>query len=154
MNHGQEKKPQSRRSKLIQLIHVGRSKTGITDDMYRAILFGVSGKQSCSDMTIPQLNQALKVIKNVGFVVQKKLPLRPEEIGKATGDQLHYIKGMWELVAKHKTDKALAAFIRRVAKVDDIRFLDVQGAQKVIVALRAMMVKAGYDPDGIPQGAE
>jgi hypothetical protein len=102
-------------------------------------------------MTIPQLNQALKVIKNVGFEIQKKLPLRPEDIGNATPEQLEYIKGMWELAAVYKTEKALNAFIRRVAKVDNIRFLNVQGAQKVILALRAMMVKAGYDPDGIPQ---
>jgi len=146
------KNPQNRRSKLIQLIHVGRNKLALTDDAYRALLQGVSGKDSCADMTIPQLEEAMKALRRAGFRVYKKLPLRPENIGEASRDQLEYIKGMWELVAKHKTERTLNAFIRRVAKVDNIRFLDVHSAQKVILALRAMMVKAGYDPDGIPQG--
>ena len=143
---------ENRRKKLIQLIHVGRGKLALTDDAYRALLQGVSGKDSCADMTVPELEDAMKAMRRAGFRVRKKLPLRSEEIGKATTDQLAYIKGMWELAATHKTDNALNAFIRRVARVDSIRFLNVRGAQKVILALRAMMVKSGYDPDGIPQG--
>jgi hypothetical protein len=139
----------NRRSKLIQLIHIGRNKLALTDDAYRAMLRGVSGKESCSAMTIPELDRALKAIKSAGFRVEKKLPLRDEEIGGANPDQLSYIKGMWELAARIKTEAALNAFIKRIVRVDDIRFLDVKGAQKVITALRAMMVKAGYDPDGI-----
>ena len=152
MNHGQAKSPLTKRQKLIQLIHIGRNKLALSDDAYRAILRGASGKNSCADMTISELEEAMKALRRAGFRVRKRLPLRPENIGQATREQLEYIKGMWELAATYKTDKALNAFIRRVAKVDDIRFLDVQGAQKVILALRAMTVKAGYDPDGIPQG--
>jgi len=152
MSHGLTKNPQNRRSKLIQLIHVGRNKLALSDDAYRAILQGASGKTSCADMTIFELENAMKAIRRAGFRVYKRLPLRKEEIGEASREQLQYIKGMWELAATYKTDKALNAFIRRVAKVDDIRFLNVQSAQKVILALRAMMVKAGYDPNGVPQG--
>jgi len=152
MQSGSMKNPQNKRQKLIQLIHVGKNNLALSDDAYRAILLGASGKNSCADMTIPELEKVMKAIKRAGFTFCKHLPLRKEEIGKATRDQLEYIKGMWELAAIYKTEKALNAFIRRVAKVDDIRFLDVQGAQKVILALRAMVVKAGYDPNGLPQG--
>jgi hypothetical protein len=82
----------------------------------------------------------------------KKAPPQAEEIGGANPEQLSYIKGMWELVARNKTEGALGAFIKRIARVDAVRFLGVKEAQKVITALRAMMVKAGYDPDGIPGG--
>lgn len=152
MDQGQEKNRQTRRSKLIQLIHIARGKLALTEDAYRALLQGASGKDSCSEMTIPELEDVMKAMRRTGFRVRKRLPLRPENIGEATREQLEYIKGMWELASKYKTERALNAFIRRVAKVDDIRFLDVHGAQKVILALRAMMVKAGYDPNGIPQG--
>jgi len=153
MGQRQAKNPQGRRAKLIQLIHVGRGKLALTDDAYRALLQGVCGKDSCADMAIPELEDAMKALRRAGFRVrvQKKLPLRREDVGRATEDQLAYIKGMWELVAVHKTEKALNAFIRRVARVDSIRFLNVRGAQKVILALRDMMAKAGYNPDGIPQ---
>lgn len=153
MKQGLEKNSQATRAKLIQLIHVARNKLALGDDAYRAILFGAAGKQSCADMSIIELEKVMKAIRRAGFKVQKRLPLRHKEIGEATREQLEYIKGMWELAAIYKTDKALNAFIRRVAKVSNIRFLDIQSAQKVILALRAMMLKAGYDPNGIPQGA-
>jgi hypothetical protein len=140
-----------RRVKLIQLIHIGKTKLALTDDGYRALLRGVCGKESCAGMTIPELDRALKAVKAAGFRVEKKMPLKKEEIGRANPSQLSYIKGMWVLVAVSKTDKALNAFIKRIAHVEDIRFLGVKEAQKVILALRAMMIKAGYDPDGIPQ---
>ena len=145
---------ENRRKKLIKLIHVGRNKLALADDVYRALLRGVCGKESCSAMTIPELDRALKAVKAAGFRVEKRMPLRKEEIGRANAEQLSYIKGMWELVARSKTEKALRAFIKRIAHVDALRFLGVKEAQKVITALRVMMVKAGYDPDGIPQGGD
>jgi hypothetical protein len=147
MNCEQTKNTEERRKKLIQLIHIGKANLGLTGDAYRALLTGAAGKESCAAMTIPELDRALKAIKAAGFRVEKKMPLKEEEIGRANPAQLSYIKGMWELAARIKTDKALNSFIRRIAHVDHIRFLDVEGAQKVIVALRVMMVKAGYDPD-------
>jgi hypothetical protein len=102
-------------------------------------------------MSVPELERVLKAVKAAGFRVEKRLPLKDEEIGGATEEQLAYIRGMWELAARVKTEKALAAFIKRIAHVDSIRFLNVRAAQKVILALRAMTEKAGYDPDGIPQ---
>jgi hypothetical protein len=150
MGHGQTKNTRNRRQKLIQLIHIGRNNLALTDDAYRAMLRGVCGKDSCGAMTIPELDRALKAIKSAGFRVEKKMPLRDEEIGRATAAQLSYIKGMWELAARNKTEAALNAFIRRIARVDNIRFLEVGGAQAVILALRDMTARAGYDPDGIP----
>jgi hypothetical protein len=141
-----------RRFKLIRLIHVGRNKLGLTSDAYRALLQGVCGKESCAGMTLPELDRVMKALKAAGFRVEKKLPLKREEIGMATPEQLSYIKGMWELAARVKTDKALGAFIRRITRVDGIRFLDVKSAQKVILALRDITAKAGYDPDGVPGG--
>jgi hypothetical protein len=69
------------------------------------------------------------------------------EQGQATLAQLEYIKGMWAVCARNKSDAALTAFVKRIAYVDALRFLDVDLAQKVILALRKMMIAAGYDPD-------
>jgi hypothetical protein len=151
MGPGPAKNSKNRRSKLIQLIHIGRAKLGLNDDAYRALLDGAAGKDSCAGMTIPELERTLRAVKAAGFTIQKKLPLKQGEIGEANPEQLSYIKGMWELAARVKTEKALNTFIRRIVHVDDIRFLDVASAQKVILALRDMMARAGYDPDGIPE---
>jgi hypothetical protein len=137
---------ENRRKKLIQLIHVGKGKLGMNEEAYRAFLNGVCGRDSAAKMTICQLEQALKAMRKNGFD-QTPNRVQPEEKGRATIDQLEYIKGMWTVCARNKNDAALTAFVKRISGVDALRFLDVDLAQKVILALRDMMFKAGFDPD-------
>jgi hypothetical protein len=137
---------ENKRKKLIQLIHIGKAKAGMTDEAYRAFLAGACGRDSAAKMTIRQLETALKAMRGNGFE-QTPDRVKPEEKGLATLDQLEYIKGMWAACARNKSDKALTAFVKRIARVDALRFLDVDRARKVILALRDMMKKAGFDPD-------
>lgn len=135
------------RSKLIQLIHIAKSQVGLSDEDYRAVLESTTKKSSCSDMTVFELNEVLKAMKKLGFRV-KKLETKENEIGWDTSkEQLNYIKGMWELVARDKSDRALYHFIKRITGADHPRFMGAAEAQKVILALRKMMVNAGLNPD-------
>ena len=135
------------RSKLIQLIHIAKSQVGLSDEDYRAVLECTAKKSSCSDMTVFELNEVLKAMKKLGFRV-KKLETKGNEIGWDTSkEQLNYIKGMWELVARDKSDRALYRFIKRITGADHPRFMGAAEAQKVILALRKMMVNAGLNPD-------
>ncbi|MBO5607302.1 MAG: regulatory protein GemA [Treponema sp.] len=135
------------RSKLIQLIHIAKSQVGLSDEDYRAVLESTVKKSSCSDMTVFELNEVLKAMKKLGFRV-KKLETKENEIGWDTSkEQLNYIKGMWELVARDKSDRALYHFIKRITGADHSRFMGAAEAQKVILALRKMMVNAGLNPD-------
>ena len=138
------------KGRLIKLIHVGKTKVGLSEDDYRLLLLNVTDKLSCKDMTIHELESVLKAIKGLGFTV-KKMPVRPEEVGQATEEQISYIKGLWELSARIKTEAALNSFIKRITGVPFLRWLDKRGAQKVILAVRDMAARAGYDPDGFPQ---
>jgi hypothetical protein len=96
-------------------------------------------------MTMRQLEQALKAMRDNGFA-RRPGRVRPLEKGRATLEQLEYIKGMWAACARNKSEAALAAFVKRVGGVDALRFLDVKLAQKVILALRDMTLKAGLIP--------
>jgi phage gp16-like protein len=141
----------SRRNKLIQLIHVGKSKMGLDDDSYTALLEGVAGKSSCTDMTVRQLEAVLRAMRRNGFPVSPRR-VRPDEQGRgrgewATAEQLEYIKGMWAKCARNKSDAALYGFVKRIAHVKALRFLTEDRAKNVILALRDMMAKAGFDPD-------
>jgi phage gp16-like protein len=136
------------RKKLIQLIHVGKGKLGLDREAYEAILEGVAGKTSSADMDERELRAVLAAMRRAGFNGGKKLQVRPGEAPLCSKEKLYYIKGLWELAARNKTEKALAAFVRRIAHVDDIRFLDDRAATKVILALREIARKAGFDPDG------
>ena len=135
------------RSKIIQLIHIAKSQIGLSDEDYRAVLESTTKKTSCSDMSLFELNEVLKAMKKLGFKV-KKLETKDNEIGwDASKEQMDYIKGMWELVARDKSDRALYKFIKRIAGADHPRFMRSVDSQKVIVALRKMMVSAGLNPD-------
>lgn len=135
------------RSKIIQLIHIAKSQIGLSDEDYRAVLESTTKKTSCSEMTLFELNEVLKAMKKLGFKV-KKLETREEEIGwDASKAQMDYIKGMWERVARDKSDRALYKFIKRITGADHPRFMTAKDSQKVIIALRKMMVDAGLNPD-------
>lgn len=135
------------RSKIIQLIHIAKSQIGLSDEDYRAVLESTTKKTSCSDMSLFELNEVLKAMKKLGFKV-KKLETKDNEIGwDASKEQMDYIKGMWELVARDKSDRALYKFIKRITGADHPRFMRSVDSQKVIVALRKMMVSEGLNPD-------
>jgi phage gp16-like protein len=140
------------KKKLIQLVHIGKSKMGLTDDNYRAFLDGICGKQSCADMSERQLALVLRAMRKNGFDYVPRM-VKPIEKGGATTAQLGYIKGMWQKCARNKSDAALLTFVNRIAHVKALRFLTVHTAQDVILALRDMMAKAeakaglGIDPD-------
>ena len=135
------------RSKIIQLIHIAKSQIGLSDEDYRAVLESTAKKTSCSKMTLFELNEVLKAMKKLGFKV-KKLETREEEIGwDASKAQMDYIKGMWGLVARDKSDRALYKFIKRITGADHPRFMTAKDSQKVIIALRKMMADAGLNPD-------
>jgi hypothetical protein len=135
-----------RRKKLIQLIHVGKARLGWDEEAYRAFLWGLTGKESAAHLAIRELERALQAMRRLGFAVRPGR-VKHEEKGRATREQLEYIKGMWAVCARNKSEGALAAFVKRITHVDALRFLTVYTAREVILALRDMMEKAGFDPD-------
>ena len=137
---------ENKRKKLIQLVHIGKSKMGLSDDAYCAFLAGITGKESCAEMTARQLEDALRAMRRRGFPIEARR-VRPEEKGRATLEQLEYIKGLWAACARNKSEVAMRTFISKIAKVKSLRFLTAGSARSVILALRDMMAKAGYDPD-------
>lgn len=98
-------------------------------------------------MTLSELGDVLKAMKKLGFKV-KKLSTKENELGwDASKEQMDYIKGMWELVARDKSDRALYKFIKRITGADHPRFMRSVDSQKVITALRKMMADKGLNPD-------
>ncbi len=148
-------KPDARRARLVRLIHVGKGKLGLSDDSYATLLEGATGKSSTTGMTVAELEKVMRALRAAGFVPTgsgrgRSLAERPENVGGLTAEEVRYIKGMWALVARVKTEAALNAFIKRLTGVDDIRFVTRRKRLAVITPLRSMMKMSGYDPDGIP----
>jgi hypothetical protein len=126
----------------IALIHVAKTETGLTDDEYRALLFGVAGITSAAELEREdQFADIMDAFKRFGFIGSKPLSHRKDSWG-GTARQRAKIEALWRLVARDNSDKALKRFIRRITHVDSPRWLNVQLAQMVILALETMKAKA------------
>ena len=136
------------KAKLIQLIHIAKSQLVLDDDTYRAALFGSAGKTSCSQMSLPELNQVLEHFKKAGFKTKAKRRLSPKSSPKQHGE-INKIRAIW--ITMHKqgfvrdgSETALDAYVNRMlnrAKVGanvsyHTHFLTQQQAIQVLESLK------------------
>jgi hypothetical protein len=141
------------RKKKLSLIHIAKKETGITDDAYRLLLQGAAGITSAAEIAWEdQFNAVMIAFENLGFKSWKRQgktasrPEWPDAWGCGEGQRAK-IEAMWKTCARNPADKALRAFIKRIARVDHPAFLRPYLARKVILALADMMRKAGFDPE-------
>jgi len=150
------------RKERLALIHLARKDRGLDDDAYRALLAGAAGVQSAADLeTDTQFEEVMRAFSNLGFArrpsLKRRLPSRDLQCGHfATARQIYYIKGLWELASRCKDEKSLRSMVKRIGKVDDICFLTKPAASSIILALRDICWKAGFNPDSstpvLPRG--
>jgi hypothetical protein len=132
----------------MALIHIAKSSVGITYEDYRTLLDCAAGIGSAAELEYEyQFHDIMKAFENLGFIStqrrggKKPRPQWADHWG-GTADQRAKIEVIWKNVARNPSDKALRAFIKRIAHVDHPRFLNAALAQKVIIALEAMARKA------------
>jgi hypothetical protein len=146
-------RPILNRKEKLSLIHIAKKETGITDEAYRALLDGAAGIGSAAEIAFEdQFIAVMAAFEKLGFKSWKKQgkttsrPQRPDTWG-CTESQRAKIEVMWKTCARNPSDRALRAFVKRIARVDSPVFLRPHLARKVILALGDMMRKAGFDPD-------
>lgn len=140
---------EARRKQLIKLIHVGRSELGMHDDDYRAMLANIpqlEGATSSADLSIPKLNLVLETLKAKGFrVVPKSGSRAPAPPRKLADDpQSRLIRHLWlSLHAAGKvrdpSEQALARYVARLTKVEQLQWLDGTQATTVIESLKSWL---------------
>jgi hypothetical protein len=137
----------------IALIHVAKKSVGITDEDYCALLMGAAGIDSTKYLEYEdQFTAIMRGFEHLGFKSwkeQRKTTSRHQWTDKwgCTPAQRAKIEAMWQTCARVPSERALRTFIARITHVDHPSFLRPVLAGKVINALSAMMVKAGYDPE-------
>lgn len=145
------------RAEKLAVIHVARKDRGLDDEAYRALLSGAAGVSSASEIeTEAQFEEVMRGFAALGFVrkpvgsshAKGAAPRAGSAPGQATERQLYYIRGLWALASEKKDEGSLRAMVRRIGKVDDIRFLTRGAASGLILALRDICEKAGFNPDG------
>jgi hypothetical protein len=135
----------------LAIIHVARKQLGLDDTAYRVILSGAGLTSSKDIKTDAQFNTVMIAFKQLGFKstswVGKHINTVTGTPGMISKRQEYYIKGLWVLASRFKDEKSLRKIIKRIGKVDDISFLSKRAASAVILALRDICWKAGFNPD-------
>lgn len=139
----------ARRTQLIKLIHVARRELGMLDEDYRTMLAGMvalGGKTSSADLGITGLELVLKQLKARGFKVKPKANAGFKAVNSqsrplADDGQSKMIRGLWlqlhEMgVVRDRSEKALASYVCRIAKIEALQWLDIDAARKVIETLK------------------
>jgi len=125
------------------LIHVAKRELGMDDDAYRAMLRSLELPDSSANMTVPQLDTVLEHMKRSGFKVLSQgnaaqgTPFWP----LAQDPQSRKIRALWlflhELGAvKDPSEAALAAYVKRMTKVDALQWTNDRQPKRVIEALK------------------
>ena len=107
------------RASLIKLIHVARRNLQLDDDTYRSVLMRVTGKQSCRDLRVGQLEDVLKVLEDKGFI--RTRPRSPARRHRET-DITAKVRSIWRQMhrdgfIRDGSDTSLDSFVATKVKV-------------------------------------
>jgi len=131
------------RARLIKLVHVARrdlERAGTLDEPgYRDILRAASGggHDSAAAMSYADLKAALERLKRAGFKVRKPAGSRSMTVNPDASK----VRALWLFLhaigaVRDPSEQALAAYVRRTVKVDDLRWAHGEDSTLLIETLK------------------
>jgi phage gp16-like protein len=150
------------RLRLIKLLHVAKRDLRMVDADYRAVLGTASGgkKTSSSDLSIQELEKAVSHMKRCGFKVRTKKPggaRQQPSRALARDPESTKIRALWLFLhqlgaVENPSEAALAAYVKRITKVDDLHWISGYQAETLIESLKkwAMRYLPGAVKDLVP----
>ena len=132
-----------KKAKLVRLLHVAKGQLMLDDSSYRTLLANVAqGKTSSKDMSLPQLEAALKAMQAQGFVLTTpKRVAKPDLPIHHRDGQSQMIRGLWiELhgmgVVRDSSERALNKYVQKMTGTAHYGWLDTANAGRVIEMLK------------------
>jgi phage gp16-like protein len=139
------------RKRLIGLIHLAKKQLLDNDDTaYRDLLHDLTGKRSCTQLTLEELRDTYAALQRRGFVPQPKAGSKgrkysPASTHKPRKQAKDKVRALW--ISLHKagivrdgSEIALAHFCKNLVGVDSPDWLEPNQARIVIEALKKMGV--------------
>ena len=138
----------NKKTNLIKLIHVAKTKLGLEDDVYRDILESTTGKTSSKLLTPAQLEAVLDRLKQLGFEVESKNKTGVQNL--ASDAQSKLIRHLWLQLhqagqVKNGSELALAKFVENRVHVSALQFLSTRHADMIINHLRQWCKRCGIE---------
>lgn len=135
------------RTRLIRLIHVAKRDLRMVDADYRQAVLTASGgrAESSADLSIAELEKLVSHLKRCGFKVRtagKSQPVKPTFSRPLAGDpESRKIRALWLMLHELKavenpSEAALAAYVKRVVKVDALQWINGLQAEILIETLK------------------
>ena len=143
-----------RRATLIKLIQVARRDlgrlTGLDDLAYRDILRIVGKSESLAAMTVPNMELVLAHMKSKGFKVRPKAGDRPQTINPDASK----VRALWLFLhalgeVRDPSEKALAAYVKRIAGVDALQWISGEQAERLIETMKKWAMR--FLPQAVKQ---
>ncbi len=133
----------------LAAIHIAKKDRGLDDDSYRDMLERVAKVRSAADLDDKAARLVLVEFERLGYVA------RPPTSPRKTFDRrpiANKARALW--IGLHQldeidtgTDRALAAFVRRVTGKDAVAFCTNGDLGKVVEALKAWLARVGASAD-------
>lgn len=139
---------EAKRKRLIKAIHVGKRELLMAEDTYRQVLRTAGKAESTTAMTLPDLMAVLEHMKSCGFRVRAKAGDRRQ----APSKEALKARALWlflhELGAvRDPAEAALAAYVKRIARIDDLAWVRGQAAADLIETLKKWAMR--YLPQAV-----
>lgn len=123
----------------IRLIHVAKTRLGIEDNDYRAILWVVARVFSSKDLDQAGFADVIAYFEKLGFQTTFGGDSGERRRGMASDKQASYIRRLWGTYTSGTgTEMTLGKWLEHTFKVSSLRFLPADQAPKAITALLAM----------------
>ena len=122
------------------ILHVAKAKLAWSDDDYRSALVRIAGVTTSSDLDQEGFEAMMGFADYCGFrPLAKGAPRYGDRSGMATFAQHELIRELWRELHDQAVcdDEALTGWLLKYHKVSSMRFLTLEAARKVIVALKA-----------------
>ncbi|MCM2480195.1 gp16 family protein [Serpentinimonas maccroryi] len=131
---------EAQRLKLIRLIHVARRELGQDEPTYRTMLLTAGKAASTTQMGVPALRAVVEHAKRCGFKVRAAAARAPDRRQDGSA-QARKVRALWLFlhhlgVVRDPSERALAAYVKRQAKVDDLHWAHERYLVQLIEALK------------------
>lgn len=128
--------------RMQKTIQTARHKLGLDDETYRDFLEGITGERSTKGMSAQNLWKVVQRLEKSGFEMEQ-----PQgDMSKADDPQSTLIRHLW-LTLKHygelrnASERSLAQYVKRITKVEHLKWLKAKQAQIVIETLKKWVTR-------------
>jgi len=129
---------QRQRNGLLAIVHIAKKDLGLDDVEYRDVL-GFYGVSSSAALSVSELEDLVDHFQSRGFKVQRSKVQGSRDQGRRRMAEALHARIWEEALALDNGEKRVAGLVKKIAKVDDLRFCRNVGKLKQILKIVCVM---------------